>query len=101
MVEPVQPPSYQKEFNDGLDLFAKSFHGYQESTFQAQKDQYDKVMKESLHIMTQSANAMVNKELSKLKDKLAKDLQNYLDNPSAETESKVETDINQLNQAVH
>ncbi len=91
-----QQPSYHSEFNQSVDLFAKSFEGLQTSQLDAQKTQYIKVMRESLQVMQESAKGMLNQHLATLKDNLAKDFNSYLASPSETQKEKVENDIQQL-----
>ena len=91
-----EEPTYKAEFKKSADLFEKSFHQMQHSTFDAQRDQYVKVMKESLSVMQESANGMLNKHLACLKDQLSNDLSSYLENPSGESEKKILNDIEQI-----
>jgi len=93
---PPEKPTYEKDFNQSVDLFEKSFQGMQSSTFDAQKDQYVKVMKESLKTMQESANGMFNQHLSEMKSKLSSDLNTYLQAPTPEHKEKVEEDIEQI-----
>ncbi|MCB1118003.1 MAG: hypothetical protein KDK50_05415 [Chlamydiia bacterium] len=100
-VNPNQPPSYNQEFNQSVELFAKSFQGYQEAGFDAQKRQYEKVMNESLTIMKQAAGAMVNSHLQNLRNQLSDDLGKYMQHPDASTKAKIQEDINQLRNSSH
>ncbi len=94
--DPNKTPTYRDDFKQSVDLFQKSFDGYQHSSLNAQKDQYVKVMKESLQVMQDAAGAMLNKHLGSLKAELSSDLNQYLDNPTDANKEKVITDINHL-----
>lgn len=100
-VNPNRPPSYNQEFNQSLELFDKSFQGYQNAGFDAQKEQYEKVMNESLTIMKQAAGAMVNSHLQKLRAQLSDDLGKYMQHPDAATKAKIQQDIDELRNSSH
>ncbi len=100
-VNPNQPPSYNQEFEQSVELFAKSFQGYQGAGFDAQKQQYAKVMNESLNIMKQAAGAMVNHHLQKLRNQLSDDLHEYMQHPDATTKAKIQKDIDELRSSSH
>lgn len=89
---------YQEEFNKGIDLFDKSFHGYLEAKTEGQKEQYNKVMDESFQVMQDSASGMMNKHLQELKSQLQSDYSEYMENPNEQTKQKVEMDIQSLKQ---
>ncbi len=93
---PPEEPSYRKDFQRSVDLFEKSFREVQNSTFDAQKNQYVKVMQSSLSVMQEAANGMVNKHLAELKNKLSTDLDTYIENPSTEHTQQVMTDIREI-----
>ncbi|MDN3504601.1 MAG: hypothetical protein P0S95_03380 [Rhabdochlamydiaceae bacterium] len=90
---------YKHEFQEGLNVFEQSFDGFQKSKFEAQKEQYNKAMHESLSEMRDAASGMMNKELQKLRGDLSTNLDNYVKNPSAANEEKVENSINQIKSA--
>jgi succinate dehydrogenase/fumarate reductase flavoprotein subunit len=92
-------PNYQQEFKQGVDLFEKGFHQMQSSKFDRQRMEYQKSMNESLQVIKDAAAGLMNKELSNLKDELAKDYQNYLIDPTKENEKRVEKDISSLKKA--
>lgn len=100
-IRPNQPiqPSYKQEFKESVEIFDKSFHGALESNFDPQKQQYYKAMKESLQAMQDSASGMVNQQLVDLKQKLAKDTQNFIQNPSKENQKQIEADLRQIRNA--
>lgn len=97
-IQPNQPqyPTYKQEFKESVDIFDKSLQGAAHSNFDPQKQQYYKAMKESLEAMQDSANGMVNQHLLDLKQKLAKDTQDYIRNPSEEKQKLLEADIKQI-----
>lgn len=97
-VSPLGPkePTYHQEVKQSINLFEQSFQGMQQSQFNAQKDQYVKVMKESLSAIQDVANATVNKHLSELKDQLSNDLDSYIAHPDDAHRRKVETDIREI-----
>lgn len=100
-----QQPSYKAEFKESLNLFEKSFQGMQSSHLDAQKAQYVKVMQESLKIIKEAADGMLNQHvispalnqyINSMKEKLSQDLNTYLANPTDENREHVQIDINQL-----
>ena len=91
-----EKPTYQKDFNQSVNLFEKSFQGMQSSTFDQQKQQYVKVMQESLKTMQESANGMFNQHLAEMKSKLSSDLNEYLQAPTPEHKAQVQEDIEQI-----
>lgn len=93
------PPSYEQEYQQGVNIFEESFKGYEKSKFQAQKTQYEKAMNEALDAMGDSASALANEQLKSLKNKLAKDLHTYMENPTSENSSQVISDINEMKQS--
>ncbi len=99
--DPVQPkePSYEQEYQQGVNVFEESFKGYEKSTFQAQKTEYEKAMNKSLDAMGKSASALANEQLKSLKDKLSKDFNTYIQDPTKENSSKVLADIDQMKQS--
>ena len=96
--QPSQPekPTYRTDFNQSVDLFEKSFQGIQSSTFDAQKQQYVKVMQESLKTMQESANGMFNQHLAEMKNKLSSDLNEYLQAPTPEHKAQIQEDLNRI-----
>lgn len=72
---------YQQELQKGVKLFEAGFKQLQKSKFDAQKQQFEKSMSESLEVIQDTAQALMNKQLLKMKDKLSKDYENYLANP--------------------
>ncbi|MBM3208032.1 MAG: hypothetical protein FJZ57_05435 [Chlamydiae bacterium] len=94
-----EEPTYKQDFHRSVELFEKSFKELQHSEIDQQKKMYVNVMKESLSIMHETASAMVNQHLSKMKEKLDKDLTTYLDDPSTEHKNKVLKDIEGIKSA--
>ncbi|HPE84627.1 MAG TPA: hypothetical protein PLO43_00405 [Chlamydiales bacterium] len=94
-----EPPSYHQEFQQGVNIFEESFKNYEKSTFQAQKDMYKKAMNESLDAMGKSASALANEQLKSYKDKLAKDLNTYIQDPTKDHSNQVLSDISQMKQS--
>jgi hypothetical protein len=94
-----EEPTYKQDFHRSVELFEKSFKEHQQSQIDQQKKMYEHVMKESLSIMQETAGAMLNQQLSKMKEKLDKDLTSYLDNPSSEHTNKVLKDIEGIKSA--
>ena len=86
-------PTYQQDFLESVNLFEKSLHGMQESTLEPQKDQYVKVMNETLKTMQESASGLLNNKLVEHKEKLARDLKEYLTAPTGEHLAKMQEDI--------
>lgn len=91
-----QQPSYSSDFKQSVNLFEKSFQDMQHSQLDAQRAQYEKVMREALHTMQEAAMGMLNQQLVQMKDKLSNDLENYLDQPTDANKKKVEGDLNKL-----
>lgn len=91
-----QDPMYSSNFKHGVDLFEKSFKEREASQLEAQRSQYLKVMKESLHIMQDAASGMLNDHLLSLKETLDQDLNAYVNDPTEEHRNKVEKDIQEL-----
>jgi len=77
-------------------MYDKSFQGATQSNFDPQKQQYYKAMRESLQAMQDSANGMVNQHLLDLKQKLAKDTQEYIKNPSSDKQQQIESDLKEI-----
>ena len=96
--DPVQPPqpSYEQEYQQGVNIFEESFKGYEKSKFQAQKTEYEKAMNESLDAMGKSASALANQQLKSLKNKLESDLHTYIQEPTKENSQQVLADIDQM-----
>lgn len=91
---------YKQEFQKGVQLFEAGFKGLQKSQLDAQKQEYEKSMGESLEVIQDTANALMNQHLMKMKDQLAKDYQNYLANPSDGNRDKIQKDINSLQREI-
>lgn len=91
---------YKQELQKGVKLFEAGFKGLQKSKLDAQKDEYEKSMGESLEVIQDTANALMNQHLLKMKDQLVKDYQNYLANPSDGNRDKIQKDINSLQSEV-
>jgi len=89
-------PTYQGEFNKGVDLFDKEFQAYQKSTFDAQKREYSKSMHDALDVIGDSAKGMANTKLQEMKAKLEKDLDEYIKNPTEINRQHVDEDLNTL-----
>lgn len=87
---------YKQEFQKGVKLFEAGFKGLQQSKLDAQKEEYEKSMTESLEVIQDTAKALMNAHLSKMKDQLVKDYQNYLANPSDGNRDKIQRDIDSL-----
>ena len=68
----------------------------EKSSFDGQKNQYVEVMKDSLSIMQEAANGMLNSHLAELKNKLSDDLNTYLDDPNKEHKNAVMKDIKEI-----
>ncbi|MCI0381898.1 MAG: hypothetical protein L0207_02460 [Chlamydiae bacterium] len=94
--KPGDSAAYRAEVKRGVQIFEKDFKGIQTSKFLEQKEQYEKSANESLEAIQDAVSALMNKELMKLKDKLAQDYQNYLDNPTDQNRNKVQRDIDNL-----
>ncbi len=91
-----EKPTYQSDFKQSVELFEKSFQGMQNSELDVQKDKFKQVMQESLQTMQESANAMFSEKLADLKNNLNRDLNSYLNSPTAENKEKVESDIQRI-----
>ncbi len=89
-------PTYRQEFDQGVELFEKSFKAYQQSNFDPQKNEYALAMKDSLEVMQDAAGGMFNQHLMDMKSQLAKDMNAYMKNPSEENRQKVDSDIDSL-----
>lgn len=103
MVNPAEGPkqpdenvTYREDFNQSVDLFAKSFDAYQGAKEPHKKEVLDDVMQKALHAMGQSAAGMLNKELQAKKEKLQQDLEAYTSSSTDENRTKVEDDISSL-----
>ncbi len=91
-----EEPTYRNDFKESVNLFEKSFQGMQTAGFDAQRDQYVKVMQESLKTMQESASAMPNNHLIEQKNNLSKDLDEFLASPTNDHLERVQQDITQL-----
>ncbi len=93
-------PTYESDLKRSIDLFEKSFQNVQTSQFDAQKDQYVKVMHESLKTIQESASGLLNSKIREMKEQLSQDLDTYLASPTDETKEKVQKDISQIKREV-
>ena len=91
-----EEPTYKTDFKESVDLFEKSFLGLQSTSLDAQRDQYLKVMHETLKTMQESATGMLNERLMAEKNNLSKDLNEFLASPTNDHLEKVQSDINRL-----
>lgn len=87
---------YHQEAKKGIELFEKSFKAMQKSKQDEQKEEYQKVMEECLQVMQDTAKGLMNKKLLEMKEQLAVDSQNYLNNPTDANRDKVQKDINSI-----
>ncbi len=94
-----QGPTYQKDFQESINLFEKSFQGMQTSKFEQQRDQYVKVMNEALQTMQESASGLLNDKLIQQKEGLATDLKEYLKAPTSEQLAKMQEDITKIKES--
>ncbi|MBI5273688.1 MAG: hypothetical protein HY860_01375 [Chlamydiales bacterium] len=92
-------PTYKEEFKQSVKLFQDSFNNMQSSTFDAQKAQYVKTMKESLDVMQDSASGMINQHLCDLKATLSSDLNQYLANPTDSNKQRIQKDLDSMKNA--
>lgn len=92
---------YKQELQKGVKLFEDGFKELQKSKFDAQKSEYEKSMGESLQVIQDTANALMNKHLLKMKEKLEKDYQNYLANPTDPNRDKIQKDIDSLKKSAN
>jgi hypothetical protein len=91
---------YRKEIQQGLQIFEKSFKGYQETRkFPEKKMEFQKAMAESLQAIQDACSALMNKELVEKKDKLSKDYQEFLNHPTSQNANQIEKDVNSMRES--
>lgn len=89
-------PSYKQEFQEGVDLFDKSFQEYMKSQEPHQKAKFKDVMDKALDVMNKSAREALSNEQKKMNEVLHKDYENYIQHPDQEASSKIEKDVDDL-----
>ena len=89
-----QAKQYQAEFQKSVTLFESSFKNLQKSKISEQKKQYVKVMNEALNVMKDSANGMLSKKLSNVREDLNKEFQTYLKDPNDKNAVNLQQEIN-------
>jgi len=99
----VQPPSpdevtqYKQEYDKSFKLFQKAFEDYNQKNVEIhKKEKLEDVMRRSLNIMNETAQVALNAAKQAQEAKLAKDTEIFLNNPSAATQQKVSSDIEEL-----
>ena len=85
---------YRHEVKEGLDVFKKSFEGGVETKkFPEKKELFEKSSKEAMQGIHDAAKALMNKEILAQKEKLEKDYDQYLEQPSPKNRKQVEKDL--------
>ncbi len=75
---PEDKKVYQKEFIKGAALFQEALEKHHEAKEAPQKAAFEKVMKEALEVMNQTAKQGFDKEKVAKEQKLEKDYKSYL-----------------------
>ncbi|MCH9630738.1 MAG: hypothetical protein S4CHLAM37_07420 [Chlamydiia bacterium] len=93
-------PTYKQEFQEGVDLFDKSFHEYMNTKEPHKKAKFKDVMDKALDVMNKSAQQCLSEEQQKLNDEVHKDYEAYLKSPNKESTEKLEKDVGDLKKSV-
>lgn len=92
---------YTQELQKGVKLFEAGFKEMTKSKLDPQKQEYEKSMKESLQVIQDSASALMNNQVLKMKEQLDKDYNNYLANPSDANKDKIQSDIDSIKKSTN
>jgi len=85
---------YRREVKEGLEIFNKSFQdGAKTKKFPEKKALFEKSTREAMNAIGDAAKALMNKEILAQKEKLEKDYDHYLMEPTPENQKQVEKDI--------
>lgn len=72
-----QTKMYKSEYKHAADLFERTLNEDQKSTNMYQKDEYRKVMEQSVQVLKETAYALNQDKLLQQADKIEQDLANY------------------------
>ena len=94
---PEETQRYQEDFQKSLSLFQKSFEEYNRPGIDPhKKEQFKKVLDETLQIMNQTANAALSQAKQKKEASLNTDYEMFLTDPSSQNREKIVGDIQDL-----
>lgn len=94
--DPSNKAEYKHEFRESVTLFKEALNKYHTSDEIAQKKALEDVMNKALDTMGESASGLMNKHLQQLKSGLSEDLEDYTESPSEEGYSKLQNDIQHI-----
>lgn len=94
-------PVYRKDMQKGVQIFEKTFKEMEKTkNFPQKKQELEKAADDSLRALHDAAKGLKDKRLEEMEKKLDEDFHSYLENPSAQSESQVQKDIDALRDEV-
>lgn len=92
---------YEQEYKQGADLFQKALTQYNKSSNPYQQAEFKSVMDQAMHVMNETAHALMRQELEKQTQKIAKDYATFQKYPSdPDTISKLNRDLDRAKKSV-
>lgn len=94
---PEEIQKYRDDYQKSYDLFQKAFQDYnQPNVEEHKKAQLQKVMREALQVMNETACVALKKGKIEDEQRLSNDYSEFLENPSPENQKKVSDDLDSL-----
>lgn len=93
-------PTYKQEYQEGVDLFDKSFKEYMKSQEPHQKAKFKDVMDKALDVMNKAAMQALSEEQKKLNENVHKDYDAFMKSPGQKSGAKLEKDVEDLKKSI-
>lgn len=98
---PKDQKMYEQEYKQGADLFKRALDQYTKSDNPYQKQEFQDVMDKAMHILNQTAHALMKKELEKQNAEIQKDYGTFKKYPAdPDTIKKLNQDLDQAKRSL-
>lgn len=93
---PEEKHQYRQEFSRGIKLFHQALENYNESTEPHQKNEFKKVMNNTLDTMNEMVNVALRNPEQKINNQLKQDYEMFTSNENSESYNKLQKDVTLL-----
>ncbi len=100
-LNPREQKMYEREYQQGADLFKKALDQYTKSSNSNQKAEFKDVMDKSLQVLNEAARELMRKELQKQNEQIAKDYATFKKYPGDhDTIEKLNQDLDKAKKSL-
>ncbi len=95
-LNPEELHQYRNEFKRGIKLFQECLENYNEATEPHKKNEFKKVMNNTLDTMNEMVNVALRNHEQKINDKLKQDYERYTATETSQNYNELHKDIKML-----